>query len=86
MTLSGMFRATCGSLAAFENSAEIPEEMCRELGAQAVVIDEDKINALGMGLIKTDLISENDAGRHDPDKLCAAVMKIIYEMQPQTHG
>ena len=67
------------------NSAEVPEEMCRELGATAVVIDEDKINALGMGLIKADLISETEAGRHDPDKLCAATMKIIYELHPKIH-
>ena len=68
------------------NSAPIPEEMCRELGASPVVIDEDKINALGMGLIKADLISETEAGRHDPEKLCAAAMKIIYEMQPRNHS
>ena len=68
------------------NSAEVPEEMCRELGAEAVVVDEDKINALGMGLIKADLISSTEAGRHDPDKLCSAAMKIIYEMQPKLHS
>jgi len=31
-----------------------------------------------MGLIKADLVSNTEFGRHDPDKLCAAVMKIIY--------
>ena len=65
------------------NSAPIPEEVCRELNADAVVIDEDKINALGMGLIKADLVSSTEAGRHDPEKLCAAVMKIIYDFQPK---
>ena len=68
------------------NSAKVPEEMCRELGAEAVVIDEDKINAMGMGLIKADLISSKEAGRHDPDKLCAAAMKIIYEMHPKNNS
>lgn len=68
------------------NSAPVPEEMCKKLGAEAVVVDEDKINALGMGLIKADLISETEAGRHDPDKLCAAAMQIIYDMQPQNHS
>ena len=64
------------------NSAPISEEMCEELKAKPVIIDEDRINTLGMGLVKADLISETDAGRHDPYKLCAAVMKMIYELQP----
>ena len=52
----------------------------RGTGATPVEIDEDNVNALGMGLIKADLMSETEAGRHDPDKLCAAVMKIIYSL------
>ena len=64
------------------NSAPISEDMCQELNAKPVVVDEDRINALGMGLVKADLISETDAGRHDPYKLCAAVMKMVYELQP----
>ncbi len=64
------------------NSAPIDEEMCESLNAKPVIIDEDKINALGMGLVKADLVSTTDAGRHDPYKLCAAVMKMIYELQP----
>ena len=62
------------------NSTPIPEEMWRGTGATPVEIDEDKINALGCGLIKADLMSTRDAGRHDPEKLCAAVMKIIYTL------
>lgn len=61
------------------NSAPIPKNFC-EGESQPVEVDEEKINALGCGLIKADLISETDAGRHDPDKLCKAVMKIIYDM------
>ena len=62
------------------NSTPIPEELWRDTGATPVEIDEDKVNALGMGLIKADLMSTHEIGRHDPDKLCAAVMKIIYSM------
>ena len=62
------------------NSAPIPEEMWRDTGATPVEIDEEKINALGMGLIKADLMSTTEAGRHDSEKLCAAVMKIIYTL------
>ena len=63
------------------NSAPVDKEACETLGAEAVIVDEDRINALGMGLIKADLISETDAGRHDPYKLCTAVMKMIYDLQ-----
>lgn len=62
------------------NSTPIPETMWRGTGATPVKIDEEKVNALGMGLIKADLMSEAEVGRHDPNKLCAAVMKIIYSM------
>ena len=62
------------------NSTPIPESMWRGTGAKPVEVDEDKVNALGCGLIKADLMSETEIGRHDPDKLCAAVMKIIYSM------
>ncbi|MBR0262205.1 MAG: YvcK family protein [Selenomonadaceae bacterium] len=62
------------------NSTPIPEEMWRNTKSKPVEIDEDKINALGCGLIKADLMSTTEIGRHDPDKLCAAVMKIIYSM------
>ena len=62
------------------NSKPIPQEFLDKTGAQSVKVDEDKINALGMGLIKADLMSETDAGRHDPEKLCRAVMKIIDDM------
>ncbi|MBR2518415.1 MAG: YvcK family protein [Selenomonadaceae bacterium] len=62
------------------NSTPIPEEMWHGTGATPVEIDEDKINALGCGLIKEDLMSATEAGRHDPEKLCAAVMKIIYTL------
>ena len=62
------------------NSSPIPDEMWRGTSAKPVEIDEDKVNALGCGLIKADLMSATEIGRHDPDKLCAAVMKIIYTL------
>ena len=62
------------------NSTPIPKEMWQGTGSTPVEIDEDKVNAMGMGLIKADLMSATEVGRHDPDKLCAAVMKIIYDL------
>ena len=38
------------------NTAPIPQEFLDKTGAQAVEVDEDKINALGCGLIKADLM------------------------------
>ena len=62
------------------NSTPIPDDMWRDTGATPVTIDEDNINALGCGLVKADLMSATQAGRHDPEKLCAAVMKMIYTL------
>ena len=62
------------------NSTPIPQEFLDKIGSQAVKVDEDKINAMGMGLIKADLMSETDLGRHDPEKLCKAVIEIIDKM------
>ena len=50
-------------------------------GAYPVVIDEDEVNRLGIGLVKADIINEEDVIRHDPDKLCRAVMKVIYGLR-----
>ena len=66
------------------NSTPISPEFCESVNSQPVEIDDEKINALGMGLIKADLSSETDPGRHDPEKLCREVMKIVYEMGPRT--
>ncbi len=60
------------------NSAPIVGEVP---GSSPVEIDEEKINAMGMGLVKADLISAKEPGRHDPEKLCAAVMKMIYNLR-----
>ena len=67
------------------NSHPISEEMKRyyaEKGAFPVKIDEEEVNKLGIGLMKADIINESDVIRHDPDKLCRAVMKMIYDFQP----
>lgn len=66
------------------NSTPISPEFCASVNSQPVEIDDEKINALGMGLIKADLSSEKDPGRHDPEKLCREVMKIVYELGPRT--
>ena len=46
-------------------------------------LDEDEINALGIGFVKADIINEEDVIRHDPDKLCNAVMQLVLQVQSQ---
>ena len=51
-------------------------------GAYPVAVDEDAINALGVGFVKADIINEKELIRHDPDKLSKAVMNMVYHLQP----
>ncbi|TYZ27557.1 YvcK family protein [Selenomonas caprae] len=67
------------------NSHPISSEMqayYAEKGAYPVEVDEEAINALGIGFVKADIINESDVIRHDPDKLCRSVMKMVYRLQP----
>ena len=50
-------------------------------GAYPVEVDEEAINALGIGFVKADIINETDVIRHDPDKLCNAVMQLVLQVQ-----
>ena len=51
-------------------------------GAYPVEVDEEAINALGVGFVKADIINELELIRHDPDKLSKAVMNMVYHLQP----
>lgn len=67
------------------NSHPISSEMqayYAEKGAYPVEVDEEAINALGIGFVKADILNESDVIRHDPDKLCRSVMKMVYRLQP----
>ncbi|MGM9540955.1 gluconeogenesis factor YvcK family protein [Anaerovibrio sp.] len=64
------------------NSTPVPEDLKQkyaETGAYPVVVDEDVLNALGVGVIKADLITDHDAIHHDPKKLAESVMRVVYE-------
>ena len=50
-------------------------------GAFPVEIDEEKIHALGLGFVQSDIINETDVIRHDPSKLANAVMKMIDDLE-----
>ena len=66
------------------NSREISPEMkafYAEEGAYPVEVDEEAINALGVGVVKADIINETDVIRHNPDKLCKSVMKMVYDLR-----
>lgn len=71
------------------NSGEISPEMrayYEKEGAYPVEVDEDAINALGLGFVKADIINETDLIRHDPVKLCNSVMRMIYKLRPGETG
>lgn len=67
------------------NSAPISKTLqayYAEEGAYPVEVDEQAINDLGVGFVKADIINETNVIRHDPDKLCRAVMDMVYRLQP----
>ena len=39
------------------------------------------INAMGVGVVKADIINETDVIRHNPDKLCRSVMRMVYDLR-----
>ena len=64
------------------NSTPVPEDLKKkyaEAGAYPVIVDEDVLKALGVGVIKADLITNHDAIHHDPKKLAESVMHVVYE-------
>ena len=64
------------------NSTPVPEDLKKkyaEVGAYPVIVDEDVLKALGVGVIKADLITNHDAIHHDPKKLAESVMQVVYE-------
>lgn len=64
------------------NSTPVPEDLKKkyaEAGAYPVIVDEDMLKALGVGVIKADLITNHDAIHHDPKKLAESVMQVVYE-------
>lgn len=64
------------------NSTPVPEDLKQkyaETGAYPVLVDDDALNQLGVGIIKADLITSKDAIHHDPKKLCDSVMRVVYE-------
>jgi len=46
-----------------------------------VVVDEDELNALGVGFVKADIISETNVIHHDSVKLSRNVMKMVYGLK-----
>ncbi len=67
------------------NETPLSNGMARALkkeGVAPVAIDEEAINALGIGVVKADLISDEDVARHDVGKLTLTLMKMAYKLHP----
>lgn len=66
------------------NSVKISPEMQEfyaAKGAFPVEVDEAELDALGVGFVKADIISETKVIHHDPVKLSRNVMKMVYALK-----
>jgi uncharacterized cofD-like protein len=50
-------------------------------GAQPVIPDVEEIEALGVKVVKANLISETNLVRHDPLKLSRTIMSMVYKLK-----
>lgn len=57
------------------------QDVYAKQGAFAVVADIEKIEALGIKVIKANLISETNLVRHDPLKLSRTIMGMVYKLR-----
>jgi len=67
------------------NATPLPHgtaQLLKKEGVEPVAIDEDAINALGIGVVKADLVNDDDVAHHDPEKLMKSVMKMAYKLHP----
>jgi 2-phospho-L-lactate transferase/gluconeogenesis factor (CofD/UPF0052 family) len=54
-----------------------------EEGQLPVRIDEDQLQALGVRVVRANVISETDTVRHDPDRLADVVVGIVNDAVAQ---
>jgi hypothetical protein len=62
------------------NSAALPDEGLEhyaEVKAIPVDIDRELIEARGLALVERDLLDEGELIRHDPEKLCQAIIEQL---------
>ena len=67
------------------NATPLPHgtaQILKKEGVEPVAIDEDAVNALGIGVVKADLVNDDDVAHHDPEKLMKSVMKMAYKLHP----
>ncbi len=56
-------------------------EFYAQRGAQPVVPDIDRIEAMGVKVVKANLISETNLVRHDPARLSRTIMSMVYDLK-----
>ena len=64
------------------NTSQGPPELAKkyeEEKAFPVKVDEEKLEKLGVKIVKANLVSTRDYLRHEPDKLARAIMRIFRE-------
>jgi len=61
-------------------------ERYSESGAQPVVVDDEEISALGVGLIRSVLVTvQGNMVRHDSDKLAREILRLFIDKAPTKH-
>ncbi len=63
-----------------EVAPQLREVYARQ-GAYPVVADIEAVEALGVKVIKANLISETNLVRHDPLKLSRTIMSMVYQLK-----
>lgn len=66
------------------NSAPLPIEAQQKYaqeGSYPVQVDEDGLAELGIRYVKTDIISQENPGHHDPEKLSRTIMDLLTDSE-----
>lgn len=66
------------------NESVIDQELIEkyaETGAKPVVVDGDRLSAMGIRVVKADLMSGSDKAAHNPERLGKVVMDVVYALQ-----
>lgn len=73
----------CIDMAVVNVQEVLPElrELYAQQGAYPVVPDIEAIEALGVKVIKANLISETNLVRHDPGRLSRTIMSMVYDLK-----
>lgn len=71
------------------NTGEVPPRLAeryRQEGAHPVVVDCERLRALGVSVVESNLISTTNYARHDPERLAKAIITMLAEAKHSGQG